>query len=109
VGKTAVERGRAVYEKFGCAGCHAPDGSGGTRNFNYVNGTEPNLKKAVPTYTKEELVEKLRKGVSPVGKADPKGPTPSLYMPAWKDKIKGADMDDLVAYLFSIAEKQEEW
>ncbi|MBL0059617.1 MAG: c-type cytochrome [Elusimicrobia bacterium] len=109
VGKTAVERGRKVYEKFGCAACHAPDGSGGTRNFNYVNGTEPNLKKAVATYTKEELVEKLNKGVSPVGKADPKGPTPSLYMPAWKDKIKGADMDDLVTYLFSIAEKQEEW
>jgi mono/diheme cytochrome c family protein len=107
--KTAVQRGRAVYEKYGCAGCHAPDGSGGIRNYNYVNGTEPNLRKSVPTYTKEELVEKISKGVSPVGKADPKGPTPALYMPPWKDKIKGQEMDDLVAYLFSIAEKQEEW
>ncbi len=107
--KTAVQRGRAVYEKYGCAACHAPDGTGGVRNYNYVNGTEPNLRKAVPTYTKEELVEKISKGVSPVGKADPKGPTPSLYMPPWKDKIKGQEMDDLVTYLFSIAEKQEEW
>lgn len=107
--KTAAERGRAVFEKYGCAACHAPDARGGTRNYNYVNGTEPNLRKAVSTYTKEELVEKISKGVSPVGKADPKGPTPVLYMPSWKDKIKGQEMDDLVTYLFSIAEKQEEW
>jgi predicted CxxxxCH...CXXCH cytochrome family protein len=107
--KTAVLRGRAVYEKYGCAGCHAPDATGGIRNYNYVNGTEPNLRKAVATYTKEELVEKISKGVSPVGKADLKGPTPVLYMPPWKDKIKGQEMDDLVAYLFSIAEKLEEW
>jgi predicted CxxxxCH...CXXCH cytochrome family protein len=107
--KTAVQRGRAVYEKYGCAGCHAPDGTGGIRNYNYVNGVEPNLRKTVPTYTKDELVEKINKGVSPVDKADPKGPTPALYMPPWKDKIKGQEMDDLVSYLFSIAEKQEEW
>ncbi|MBL8023395.1 MAG: c-type cytochrome [Elusimicrobia bacterium] len=107
--KTAAQRGAAVYTKYGCGGCHAPDGSGGTRNFNYVNVTEPNLRKSVATYTREELIEKIEKGVSPVDKADPKGPTPSLYMPPWKDKIHGQEMEDLVTYLFSIAEKLEEW
>jgi mono/diheme cytochrome c family protein len=109
VHRNAVERGRAVYVKYGCAGCHAPDGSGGIRNFNYQNGTEPNLKKVIGTYKREELREKLEKGVPVVGKADPKGPTPPLYMPSWKDKIKGEELDDLMTYLFSIADKTEEW
>ena len=60
-------------------------------------------------YTREELRHKIENGVPVVGKKDPKGPTPPLYMPAWKDKIKGQEMDDLLTYLFSIAEKQEEW
>lgn len=107
--RTAVERGRAVYVKFGCAACHAPDGSGGIRNFNYQGGTEPNLKKVMGTYKREELRQKLEKGVPVVGKADPQGPTPPLYMPSWKEKIKGQELDDLMTYLFSIAEKTEEW
>jgi mono/diheme cytochrome c family protein len=107
--RTAVERGQAVYKKFGCGGCHAPDGSGGIRNFNYVNVTEPDLRKTMATYTRKELVEKIEMGVSPVDKADPKGPTPPLYMPPWKGKIQGQEMEDLVTYLFSIAEKLEEW
>jgi mono/diheme cytochrome c family protein len=107
--KTAIERGRAVYVKYGCAGCHAPDGSGGIRNFNYQNVTEPNLKKVIGTYTRDELREKIGKGVSPVAKADPKGPTPPLYMPGWKEKIQGDEMEDLMTYLFSIGEKTEEW
>jgi mono/diheme cytochrome c family protein len=98
-----------VYVKYGCGGCHAPDGTGGIRNFNYVNDTEPSLVKVVGTYTRHELQEKIEKGVSPVDKKDPKGPTPSLYMPAWKEKIKGQEMDDLLTYLFSIAEKDEDW
>ncbi len=107
--RTAVERGRAVYVKYGCAGCHAPDGSGGIRNFNYQNITEPNLKKVVSTYTREELKEKIEKGVAVVAKADAKGPQPPLYMPPWKEKIRGPEMEDLLTYLFSIADKQEEW
>lgn len=107
--RTANERGRAVYDKFGCAACHAPDGTGGVRNFNYENITEPSLVKMVGTYNRDELREKLEKGVAPVGKKDPHGPTPSLYMPAWKEKIKGQEMEDLLTYLFSIAEKQEDW
>lgn len=107
--KTAVERGRAVYVKYGCGGCHAPDGSGGIRNFNYQNGTEPNLKKVINTYTRDELREKIEKGVAVAAKADPKGPTPPLYMPPWKDKIHGQEMEDLLTYLFSIGDKIEEW
>lgn len=107
--RNAAERGRAVYVKYGCNGCHGADAKGGIRNFNYVNDTTPNLVKVVGTYTRHELQEKIEKGVSPVDKKDPNGPTPSLYMPSWKDKVKGQEMDDLLTYLFSIAEKDEDW
>ena len=104
-----TEHGKYVFFKYGCAACHGPDARGGRKNYNYVNGVEPNLRKNVPTYTREELIKKIQNGVPIVGKKDPKGPTPPLYMPAWKDKIKGKELEDLVTYLFSIAEKQEQW
>lgn len=107
--RTPAERGRAVYVKYGCAACHGPEAKGGIPNFNYENITEPNLTKTVSTYTRDELREKISNGVPVVGKADAKGPTPPLYMPAWKDKIKGQELEDLLTYLTSIAEKGEEW
>jgi hypothetical protein len=73
----------------GVPGCHAPDGTGGIRNYNYVNGTEPNLRKTVPTYTKDELVEKIKqRGLSRRIKPIPKGPRPALYMPPGKTKSR---------------------
>ncbi len=106
---SAVQRGRYVYEKYGCAACHGPDAKGGIRNYNYENEVEPDLTKTMGTFTREELKEKIQKGVPVVGKKDPQGPTPPLYMPGWKDKIKGQELEDLVTYLHSIAEKVEEW
>lgn len=99
-----LEHGRWVFEKYGCAGCHAEDARGGIRNFNYQYDVTPNLRRAVATYTTEELKNKISDGVSFLAKHDPKGPTPPLYMPAWKDKITGQELDDLVAYLLSIKE-----
>lgn len=107
--KNAIEHGRYVYEKYGCAGCHAADARGGIRNFNYANDVEPDIRKTVNTYTREELKEKISKGVPIVDKKDPTGPTPPLYMPAWGSKIKGQELDDLATYLFSIGEKEEAW
>jgi mono/diheme cytochrome c family protein len=107
--KTAVERGRHVYVKYGCAACHGPQGKGGIPNFNYENVTEPDITKTIATFTRDELRHKIENGVPVVGKADVKGPVPPLYMPAWKDKIKGQEMEDLLTYLYSIAEKVEEW
>ncbi|MBI2069135.1 MAG: c-type cytochrome [Elusimicrobia bacterium] len=124
---SAIERGRYVYNKFGCAGCHGIDAMGGRRNFNaqgpgqdpeaadqvaeMAKGKEPDLKETMGTFTREELKHKIQKGVPSTDivrfKAD--GPTPPLYMPAWKEKIKGQDLEDLVTYLLSIAKKGEEW
>jgi len=106
---SAVEHGHFVYIKYGCAACHKADARGGTPNFNYENDVEPNLRKNVSTYTRDELRKKIQNGVPVVGKKDPKGPTPPLYMPSWKDKIKGDELEDLMTYLFSIQEKGQDW
>jgi mono/diheme cytochrome c family protein len=106
---SAIEHGRYVYQKYGCAACHGPDAKGGIRNFNYENDVTPDLTKTVATFSREELKDRISHGMLVVGKKDPEGPTPPLYMPAWGDKIKGKEMEDLVAYLYSIAEELEEW
>jgi len=104
------EAGKWVFDRFGCAGCHGLNGKGGRRNFNYQgNGLEPTLTKVIGNYTREELRKKIQIGVPIVNKENEKGPTPPLYMPAWKDRISQPEMDALMDYLFSIAEKQEEF
>jgi mono/diheme cytochrome c family protein len=101
---SSVQHGRFVYEKYGCAGCHGPEARGGVRNYNYQYDVTPNLRRAVSTYSREELKDKISHGVAFIAKHDPKGPNPPLYMPAWKDKIKGQELEDLVTYLSSIKE-----
>src|SRR3990172_4741786 len=36
--KEAVERGKLVFEKYGCFVCHGNEGSGGVRNKNSATG-----------------------------------------------------------------------
>lgn len=100
----AVQHGRWVYEKYGCAGCHNADARGGIRNYNYLYDGTPNLRKAAALYTREELKGKIHDGVAFVAKKNPDGPNPPLYMPPWADKIKGRELEDLVTYLISIKE-----
>lgn len=102
--------GKWVYDRYGCAGCHGLNARGGRLNFNYQgDGHIPTLVKTVGNYTREELKEKLHKGVPSVAKESTKGPTPPLYMPAWKDRMSSEELEALMDYLFSIAEKQEEF
>jgi mono/diheme cytochrome c family protein len=109
-GHGRIAAGKWVYDKYGCAACHGLNAKGGRFNYNYQGGGwEPVLVKTVPNYTRDELRKKIQQGVAVVSKEDPKGPTPPLYMPPWKDKIKGEEMEALLDYLFSIGEKQEEF
>jgi hypothetical protein len=104
------DAGKWVFDKYGCAACHGLEAKGGRRNYNYLGGgMEPVLVKTVANYTRDELRKKIQQGVAVVNKDDPKGPTPPLYMPSWKDKIKGDELEALMDYLFSIKEKQEEF
>jgi mono/diheme cytochrome c family protein len=99
-----VAQGRYVYEKYGCAGCHGADARGGVRNYNSQSAVTPNLRRVVATYTREELREKINEGAPFIARHDPHGPQPPFYMPAWKSKIKGTELESLITYLFSIKE-----
>jgi cytochrome c553 len=98
-----LERGRIVFMKYSCNACHGMSGSGGIKNLNAQTGGEINgLTRVSETYTRQELMERIRNGVPNVDKADPTGPDPPLRMPAYKDLVAGQEMDDLAAYLFSL-------
>ncbi len=119
---SSLERGKFVFQKYGCQGCHGLEGKEGRRNFNAMGpgqsdhendmdkGREPTLVDVVGTYTRDELRHKIESGVSQasISKFNPKGPTPPLFMPAWKDRIKGAEMEDLLTWLLSIGKKSDD-
>ena len=105
---TPVEQGRLAFEKYGCAACHGNGGVGGRRNPNSGLGQEvPPLLYAKAYYGDhvDDLKNVIRNGRQPVPRAQPSRPNPSLYMPAWKDRISDEDIDALIAYLFSLSDK----
>lgn len=99
---SAVERGRAAFQKYGCVGCHGVEGRGGMKNYNASTGDEvPPLTYVAHGFTKDQLKALIHDGRYPT-KADPKGPTPPLWMPAWKDKLSAEEIDDVAEYLMSL-------
>ncbi|MBI4342831.1 MAG: c-type cytochrome [Candidatus Omnitrophica bacterium] len=103
-----VTHGKAVFEKYGCAACHGIGGVGGRKNWNGGLGEEvPSLLYVKAYYGNdvESLKNLIRNGRQPVPRADPHRPQPGLYMPAWKDRISEEDLDALVAYLLSLADR----
>jgi mono/diheme cytochrome c family protein len=112
VPETGVERGRLVYERYGCALCHGPDGKGAFANPNAETaGKVPGVIYVAEGYTADELRRKLLDGVHTVGKADPNGPAPPYRMPGWAGRIGSQDLADLVEYLMSLypGSAEEKW
>lgn len=106
-----VERGEAVFVKFGCTACHGIGGVGGRKNVNAGLGEEvPPLLyvKAYYEHDVESLKNVIRNGRQPTPRATPHRPRPPLYMPAWKDRIPEEDINALVAYLFSLSDQLPE-
>jgi mono/diheme cytochrome c family protein len=101
---SAAVKGRYVYEKYGCTACHGADARGGIRNYNSMNDVTPNLRKAASLYSRDEIKHKINEGIPFIAKHDGDGPQPPLYMPAWKAKIKGEELENLISYLVSIKE-----
>jgi cbb3-type cytochrome oxidase cytochrome c subunit len=104
-----VERGRESYRKYGCAGCHGADAKGGVPNPNAKTAEQvPGLLRVADGYTKAELKSRIVKGQHEIIALDPGRTPPPLYMPAWGNVIKDAELDDLVAYLISLKPKGED-
>jgi len=103
---TPVDRGKAVFRKYGCAGCHGHDGSGGVGNPNAKTAEQvPALTYVGDSYTKDELKKFIMTGERTIVPLDPKRPPPPLYMPSWRDKIAEGELDDLTEYLMSLLPK----
>ncbi len=107
-GVSAIERGRAVYARYGCASCHGPDGKGGFSNPNAETDDKvPGVTFVAEGYTRGELRKKILDGLATIGKKDPKGPRPPYRMPGWAGQMSDADAADLVEYLWSLYPKSE--
>jgi len=105
---TPVERGRAVYRKYGCAGCHGAEGQGGVPNPNAKTAQQvPGLKYVSEGYTKDELKKRILDGQREIPAMDPKKAPPPLYMPPWRGKIAEGELADLMEYLISLLPKGE--
>lgn len=107
-----VKRGAELFTRLGCATCHGKGGVGGYPNNNVVGGEIPKLTTAADGYTKEELIAKIKEGVRHPVKADPAGPDPMLYMPAWGEVLKDDEIAALADYLISLKPKGaagDEW
>ncbi len=103
-----IERGKAVYKKYGCAGCHGPDAKGGVPNPNAKTAQQvPGLLYVAEGYTKDELRKRILDGQKEIPIMDPKKPPAPLYMPAWRGKIAEGEVNDLIAYLTSLLPKGE--
>ena len=103
-----IERGKAAYKKYGCAGCHGSDGQGGIPNPNAKTAQQvPGLKFVSEGYTKDELRKRILDGQREIPVMDIKKAPAPLYMPPWRGKIAEGELADLVEYLMSLAPKGE--
>lgn len=101
------EHGEYVFKKYGCVGCHGPQGRGGIRNANMDLGEEvPSLTYAAEGYSPEELKEIIRDGRFPA-RADRAGLSPPLWMPSWKEKLSEEELDAVVEYILSLRPQPE--
>lgn len=105
----AEQRGEKLYKRYGCRGCHGPDGEGGVPNRNSESGEQvPPVKYVKEGYTVAELKDRIRNGVPIVPKLDPNGPEPPLTMAAFGDRLTETQLDDLVAYLLNLYPEEED-
>ncbi len=102
---SSVEAGAAVFQKYGCIGCHGVDARGGRKNPNAQLGQEvPSLVYVKAYYDRESLKEVIRTGRQPVPRLDASRPRPPVHMPAWKERISEEELDHLVDYLLSLSD-----
>ena len=87
-----AQKGGALFQTY-CAGCHGPDGRGGAHTF--MPHVDTLTKKGYIEQVPDEYLEYvILEGGAAVGK--------SSYMPSWKSKLKGKDVQDLIAFIRSF-------
>ena len=105
---TPVERGHAVFKKYGCFNCHGEDGKGGVSNANAKTAElVPSLIYVADGYNKNELIGFIRRGERVIPRKNPSGPEPPHFMPKWDGIVSTNEISDLSDFLFSLKPKGE--
>jgi mono/diheme cytochrome c family protein len=108
----SAARGEVLFNKAGCVACHAQGGRGGYPNNNVAGAQIPKLTEVYETYTRPELMTKIRNGVVPTP-VDPSAPAPMVRMPKWGDVLKDDEISLVVDYLMSFKKgdktKKDDW
>jgi len=103
---SAVARGREVAERFGCFGCHGPEGRGLVANPGSLKGYVPPWDG--PDYpdlvrSDDELRQWVRDGITERFRRNPAArkilETQAIQMPAYGDRIGDDEIDALGAYI----------
>ena len=97
-----IERGHLIYTRAGCIACHGAAGAGGYPNNNVAGGKIPALANVRETFTKAELVAKIKNGVPHPVKAEPKGADPLVFMPSWGGALSDEEIGSVADYLMSL-------
>ena len=107
--ETLNENGRLRTLRFGCVGCHGAELKGGVKNPNSQGGEVPALIHLADDYTRNEVVEIIRRGKTPPLE-DPNKAAPPLYMPTWRNILAEEDIERIVVYAWSLLpEDTEAW
>src|SRR5208282_3021373 len=105
---TPVDRGHAVFQKYGCFQCHGADAKGGVSNPNAKTAEQvPSLIYVADGYTKDELIAFISRGERNIPRMNPTGPAPPRFMPHWGGLISSNELGDLADFLFSLKPKGE--
>ncbi len=105
---TPVERGHAVFQKYGCFQCHGQNAKGGVSNLNAKTAEQvPSLIYVADGYTKAELIAFISRGERNIPRKNPAGPEPPHFMPKWGPVISTNELSDLADFLFSLKPKGE--
>ena len=103
-----VAKGRLIFLRAGCVACHGQGGIGGYPNNNVAGGKIPALANVHETFTKAELIAKIKRGVPSPVKADAKGPAPLVFMPSWGEFLDDGELDAVASYLLTLKPDHEE-
>jgi mono/diheme cytochrome c family protein len=104
----AVERGRRLAESSGCFGCHGPEGTAGTANPGRPENSVPSFKALMMfAHNEEEVREWIRDGVTATKKKSEtwqaNRKAGALRMPDFGDRLKPAQIEDLVAFVMAVS------
>jgi mono/diheme cytochrome c family protein len=103
---TPVDRGHAVFQKYGCFQCHGQDGKGGVANPNAKTAElVPSLIFVADGYNRAELTAFISRGERVIPRKNPEGPEPPHFMPQWGKIVNTNELNDLADFLFSLKPK----